>query len=227
MLVPNFPSQSRPLLLPLKVPPNSSEQGLSLLECLMAIIVIGLTAALITPPLFLATATRVQNRRAEQAMQLAQAEVDRVQTLVSRSEHIEESLPQDVQTDPGPPTTLSDANPYDQLAPTEARRIDVDGDGSTDYFLQSFRSGTQFSTGDDLRPTEFDLTVRVYAYFTDDLTGLQTAPASLILTSGQGSQRIRPLSAVSNRIVWSDISSNNALCNYHNQNPDPNEPGGC
>jgi len=58
-----------------------SESGLTLMECVVAIAVVALAGALITPPLFLAAATRVQNRRSEQALQIAQGEIDRIRTL--------------------------------------------------------------------------------------------------------------------------------------------------
>lgn len=71
----------------------STEAGLTLLECLIAIAVIGITASLILPPLFLSAGTRVQNRRAEQAFQLAQEEINRLQTLAANEQHQVARLP--------------------------------------------------------------------------------------------------------------------------------------
>jgi type II secretory pathway pseudopilin PulG len=68
-----------------------SQQGLTLIEGLIAIVVITITIVAITPPIFWATATRVQNQRAEQALSLAQGEIDRVRTIVERQE-IKENL---------------------------------------------------------------------------------------------------------------------------------------
>jgi type II secretory pathway pseudopilin PulG len=219
-------SHSRFLPLAGKYVSRRHEAGLSLLECLMAIIVIGLTAALITPALFIATATRVQNRRAEQALQLAQAEVERVQAMVSRSEHTLENLPQNFNGVVAAPTILVDALPDQPLDITQARKIDVDGNNTTDYFMQVFRTDTSQAEDEDgvLRPSDFNLTVRVYAFFTEDLPELQTQPASLFLTSGEGSQRTRPLAVLNNRIVWVDVKSNDSLCTYHVPN---STLGGC
>jgi type II secretory pathway pseudopilin PulG len=61
-----------------------SESGLTLIECLVAIIIVALTILAITPPILLATGTRVQSRRAEQSNQIAQAEIDRVRSLMER-----------------------------------------------------------------------------------------------------------------------------------------------
>lgn len=64
--------------------PKIEAQGFTLVESLMGILVISVVAITITPPIVLSTATRVQNRRAEQAMQLAQAEVDRIRVFVEQ-----------------------------------------------------------------------------------------------------------------------------------------------
>jgi len=80
--------------LPVVAPSNrSSESGVTLLECLIGIAVIAITATLILPPLFIASASRVQNRRAEQAFQIAQDEIDRIQTLVASGRHDPANLP--------------------------------------------------------------------------------------------------------------------------------------
>ena len=72
---------------------RSSEKGLTLLECLMAVTVMGLTISLVLPPLLIAAATRVQTRRAEQSLQIAQGEVDRIRNLVAINRHIIDALP--------------------------------------------------------------------------------------------------------------------------------------
>lgn len=71
----------------------STDAGITLLECLIAIAVVGITAGLILPPLFLSTGTRVQNRRAEQAFQLAQEEINRLQTMTANGNHRVRRLP--------------------------------------------------------------------------------------------------------------------------------------
>lgn len=209
---------------------SPTEQGLSLLECLMAIAVIGLTAAMITPPLFLAAATRVQNRRAEQSFQLAQGEVDRVQVLVALGQHTPARLPFAVTGQLGlvpAPTSLSTeldsvnatCNTYnDQSLPVSTgRRIDIDGDCQMDYFLQTFRSpGTISSTDPSSRLTEFKLGVRVYnALASNNLGQLQTEQASLQFTTGLGQQTTRPLSVLLTDVYWSDRSS--TLCRFNNR----------
>jgi prepilin-type N-terminal cleavage/methylation domain-containing protein len=63
---------------------RSSNSGFTLIESLVAIMVISITLVAITPPIFWATGTRVQNRRAEQALAIAQGEIDRVKAILER-----------------------------------------------------------------------------------------------------------------------------------------------
>lgn len=63
---------------------KSSGGGFTLIESLVAIIIISITVVAISPPIFWATGTRVQNRRAEQALSIAQATIDRVRAKVER-----------------------------------------------------------------------------------------------------------------------------------------------
>jgi len=72
---------------------QSSEAGLSLIECLVAIIIITLTVVSITPPIMLATATRIQARKADLARQIAQGEIDRIRMLVERGGYVATDLP--------------------------------------------------------------------------------------------------------------------------------------
>lgn len=63
---------------------KSSVAGFTLIESLVAIIIISITVVAISPPIFWATGTRVQNRRAEQALSIAQGTIDRVRSKVER-----------------------------------------------------------------------------------------------------------------------------------------------
>jgi type II secretory pathway pseudopilin PulG len=149
--------------------PNSTQQGLTIMECLVAIMLIGLTVAMVTPPLLIATATRVQNRRAEQAVKIAQDEVDRINTLVQQGLHQNDRLPAVANVTSG---SLKDVSPPSQLAAgliktsrqstsacppgsayssatrytnqplkvTDALPVDIDGDCQPEFFIQVFRT---------------------------------------------------------------------------------------
>jgi type II secretory pathway pseudopilin PulG len=96
---PNPPSPQGALRLALSLTQRLSasrrrpDQGLTLIEGLVAIIVIAVTIVSITPPIFWATGTRVQNRKVEQASQIAQGEIDRVRAIVERGGYALNQLP--------------------------------------------------------------------------------------------------------------------------------------
>ncbi|MEB3357311.1 MAG: prepilin-type N-terminal cleavage/methylation domain-containing protein [Synechococcales bacterium] len=231
---------------------NAPEQGLTLMECIVAIAVIAVTGAVIAPPLLLATATRLQNQRAEQALQIAQGEVDRIQTLVNRGAHKAGILPAVAglaaneslsdQDAPGSssgilksinPTATCSGTAYtgQQIAANKALEVDLNGDCRTDFIVQAFRWGDEYSaaetaipTAADRRPSEFELMVRVYAASAAGNFGnLGTAPASLQFTSGEGNQRERPLAVLSTRITWSD-RDDSLLCYHSSSNCTPTPP---
>jgi type II secretory pathway pseudopilin PulG len=162
--------------------PKSSEQGLSILECLIAVAVLGLTVGLVLPPLVIASATRVQTRRAEQALQLAQGEIDRIRVLVERNRHTPDRLPAvapagvSLEAVPGPGAAFNQlksasncASRYTNNAQIPANRallIDVDGDCQADFMMQTFRTqgATTLSEREDQRrPSDFHMGVRVYS----------------------------------------------------------------
>jgi type II secretory pathway pseudopilin PulG len=211
---------------------TSNEQGLSLLECLMAIAVILLTAAMITPPLFVATASRVQNRRAEQALQVAQGQIDRYQVLMAKGQNTPALLPAivagDITAAPAPTSAAqllrsvnSSCTSYDdrQIPVTQVLPVDLDGDCQADFLMQTFREAGRIPDSDNsaLRPsgrnraTAFRVGVRVYSFLANgNWPNLQTTQASLQLTNGQGSQRTRPLAVLYTTMYWSD--RNFSLC---------------
>lgn len=171
----------------------------------MAVAIIALTATMITPPLFIAAVSRVQQRRAEQAFQLAQGEVDRFRVLVARGQHLPARLPVAVggignnppptATDldgatPAPNTiapVLDTVNPAcpgtlyveQQLQPNEVRPTDVDGDCQADFYVQVFRTAGTVSrperSSGTRRPSRFLVGVRVYSFLAKDSLDAGTA----------------------------------------------------
>lgn len=219
---------------------RQSESGLTILEALVAIIMIAIVGAMITPPIILAVATRLQNQRTQQAYQLAQGEVDRVRGLVDNGEHTPDNLPAAIGNGPldgiDPPTGAidglqsvnGDEDSYqgDAIAANAALPVDVTGDGNANFLVQTFRTNgvTSASEAGGLnRPTSFSVAVRVYAVL-DDLdevpwAELETDEASIRFTSGDSDQRTNPLAVLYSNINWSDTSD--SLCEFQRPN------GGC
>lgn len=189
---------------------NHENQGFTLLESLVGILVITTVAVTITPPIVLSTATRVQNRRAEQAMQIAQGEVDRIRVFVEQGTYTNSTLP--------PFATGTVTNIAAVSAPTEvvdtralanatskAFKVDVDKDNNTDFYVQIFRDNNSKAivTGATSTIVAFQMGVRVYSKVAK-FGRLQTQPASLRLTTNSGNQEIRPLAVVYTTITRSD-----------------------
>ena len=245
MLVPISPQEPSPLLRQLLRRGQNSQQGLTIMECLVAIMLIGLTISMVTPPLLIATASRVQTRRGEQAQQLAQDEVDRINTMVQRGLHQSSLLPPDAANPAGlksvpiptafaavlKTTSTTCSTPrYSEQIPIPVNQVlpvDVDGDCNPDFFMQVFRNGSLYTTAEQLKvdatkrkPARFDLGVRVYSSLVSTngtlASGrLKTEPASLGLTIGQGQQATNPLSVIYKGISWGERSE--VLCQYATQ----------
>ena len=190
-----------------------SEQGLTLLETLVGILIITVVLAASTPPIIFATATRIQNRRAEQAMQLAQKEVDRVRLLVERDDSLNNQLPPAVATitdpdelkDVAAPTAICSSCTADSYASfTEVREDTENG-----FLIQVFREPgvveTDIRDPDPTPTTEnqviaFRMGVRIYSPVAKNtLTSggtLETEAASLQMTGSFGQQINRPLAVL-------------------------------
>ncbi|MBL1178606.1 type IV pilus modification PilV family protein [Pantanalinema sp. GBBB05] len=205
---------------------QTSDAGLSLIECLVAIVVISITVVAITPPIFLATATRIQSRRADQANQIAQGEIDRIRVIVERGNYATNELPA---ASTGTVTAIAAANAgtatsgpvlspancatrYPTTTPTPVStliRVDVDGDCTPEYVMQVFRTtGVAPSVSDP--PFSFDLGVRVYAYSPgESLPTLGTQRSSLVMGTGRRDSGVgirRPLAVLYSKLARNDSS---------------------
>jgi prepilin-type N-terminal cleavage/methylation domain-containing protein len=165
----------------------ASPTGFTLIESLVAVIVIAITVVSVIPPIFWATATRVQNRRVEQAVQLAQGEIDRVRNGIERQDFSLADLPPEVtgaavRPDPGAPTSIDPTRrrSVDPLCvqgladsgrppadPRAAIPVDTDGgdDCKAEFFIQVFRGQpvNLGSTTAGVVPDGMVVGVRVYS----------------------------------------------------------------
>lgn len=205
------------------------ESGLTLIECLVAIVVIALTTATIAPMMVFSVATRVQNQKTEQALQLAQAEIDRVRLIVEQGGDYGDDLLlvtlantyTSAANAPAPDAFVETAADADLIS--EARKIDIDSDGDTDFAIQTFRtegiSVAATTAGSTPVPVIFQMGVRVYdARAENNLGSLQREEAGLAFTSGEGDRGAQPLAVLYSEIsqgdrvgslcqIWDNISS--------------------
>ncbi|WOD38702.1 prepilin-type N-terminal cleavage/methylation domain-containing protein [Nodosilinea sp. E11] len=190
--------------------PKAPDQGLTLIECLVAIVMVALVSGAIAPTMVLSVATRVHSQKSEQALALAQSEIDRVRVAVERGGYTVAQLPpvavgvgdRNVAAVPAP-TNLNAANGNNVA---NAVGVDVTGDGTNDFLVQRYRTAGQDANG---VPVAFAMGVRVY-----DINAagtLTTAPASLVMTSNENGRRTRPLAVLHTTIATSD--QGDSLCN--------------
>lgn len=201
--------------------PTTAIAGFSLLEVLVAMIVASVAMVLITPPIFMVTAARVQQRRAQQSQQVAQAEMDRVRTTVERGVFTVDDLPVAVNsalnTIPAPTSvhgqlksTTQSCNAYtgDRLDSAVLLPVDVNGDCQSDFLLQSFR--TTGPAGTSVPVSGFRMMVRVYAdipQLRSNLGQLSVTPASLSFSSGVSGTARQPLTVLQSTIVRPDTGT--------------------
>lgn len=203
----------------------SSTAGLTLIECIVAIIMIGLSAAAVTPALVIAAATRVQSQKAEQAIQLAQGEIDRVRLLLEQGQFTVADLPPaaagnetlEALRDVGAPTSVQENSASFPNGVLVARSVDVGGNPGDDFIIQTWRSrGVQRSLADETVPVFFNIGVRVYdrqAFDSNAPGTLATdAPGSLGVVGGQGQRTTRPLAVIYASLGKGDMNS--SLCDY-------------
>ena len=198
----------------------ANNSGLTLLECLVAISVIGLASALIAPVMLFSVATRVQSQKAEQALQLAQLEIDSIRVEVERGDYktFIEGYPKTPESPGEISKTVAPTSSDSILSPTDAtvaKKVYVDEDKKDAFAVQVFRTGDDNAvSASDGTPMVFRVGVRVYD---DDAVrensgSLLTEKASLSFTSGEGQRGLRPLA-----VLYSDITSSDqdlSLCNY-------------
>ena len=198
---------------------QKTEEGLTLIECLLAILVVTVVLSFISPLMILSIATRLQNRRVEQAINIAQSEIDRIQVLMSQGVSVadEVNLPpasnNNVDQVAAPTTTINtiitrpNQSPY-AINTNQVRRLDADGDGDVDFLIQTFRdTGARYSQGiAGGQLAVFRMGVRIYASVAEDNLGsLETDLSGMTFTTDIGDQRTKPLALVYSEVSRSDL----------------------
>ncbi len=201
-----------------QVHPRKREAGLTLVECIVAIVVVGLVGAAIAPAMVVSVATRVQSQRAEQALQLAQAQVDRTRAFAERGALAYlNDIPTATASSPvavAGPTSLVGlaANAYYTDSPTKAFETTLNG---TRFGVQAFKAYVQTqSINGTNQLVGFKFGVRVYdaRAFQGASGPLSKEKASLGLTAGEGDRLSQPLA-----VLYSDIllaEQGQTLCTY-------------
>lgn len=208
-----------PFLPPKRSPaqPSAPDQGLTLIECLVAIVMVALVAGSIAPVMVISVASRVNSQKAEQALGLAQAEIERTRSLVEQGSYATANLPpigstassavkenEDISSVLGPNLSVTNSTNFAFTVP-----VDVNGDGTNDFRVQRFRSAG-YTPASASTPIAFNMGVRVYDISATGTGNLPTDVASLGLTSGTGERSQRPLAALYTTIAVGD--QDDSLC---------------
>jgi prepilin-type N-terminal cleavage/methylation domain-containing protein len=191
--------------------PTPQEQGLTLIECLVAIVMVALVAGSIAPVMIISVASRVNSQKAEQALGLAQAEIERTRTLVEQGNYTNANLPPvgnnasgvvpenaDISSVLGPDLSVTNSTSFAFTVP-----VDINSDGRNDFRVQRFRSAG-YTTGAASTPVAFTMGVRVYDAQVTGTGNLPTDEASIGPTGGTGERTQRPLAALYTTIAVGD-----------------------
>lgn len=200
---------------------KSTEEGLTLIESLAAIVIFGLAVVAISPPIALSLAARVRAHRAEQALNLAQGEIDRVRLLVEQGN---QGFDPDVFTDLLPPkgedgdvpTSRVNCSPHPLADDAKkACEVDIDGNGTIenmDFIVQTFRTANQCEDANIKKinvkiPVGFKMVVRVYTVASFDSNPVLSPQQGSLAFSGATTSGPTPLAVLSSTLVRSDLAS--------------------
>lgn len=199
---------------------QSTEPGLTLVECLAAIVIFSLTIVAITPPIMLAMASRVRSFHTQQAMHLAQGEIDRVrleteegknnQSLSDRLPPDAGDIPPEDVEPPGSAIDCSDTNGVPD-SPTQGCQVDINNDDISDFVVQTFRTNTQVFSEKNDTPVGFNMGIRVYTQGAmDNNNELGTEAASKGL-SAASTNSAAPLVVIYTPIVRPDLNNSASI----------------
>jgi len=191
---------------PYQISSKSGESGFTIIESLIALVVVSVLMVAVAPVVVFSAATRVQSKRIELATQAAKTYIEGVRTGA-----IDAPV-----NDSGVPTVGSltcNANAYCTVPASPANNlycIDEDGGGCTlgsnkDFIIQAFRDSADADAG-------YVLAVRVYRADGFQNDGALTQGSKQSTISGGLGDRKAPLVEINTEIT-SDSDSFSDLCN--------------
>ncbi|MBD2196492.1 MULTISPECIES: hormogonium polysaccharide secretion pseudopilin HpsB [Calothrix] len=209
------------MMLKYPIPPTSRESGFTIIESLIAMVVVAILMVAIAPVIVFSTATRVQSRRIELATQAAKTYIEGVRTgaiLVDNAAlQVDTTTYTSINAFPAPAVGALTCSNNSYCSAPAANLYCIDGDNngscttnnSKDFVIQAFR----YNKNSTNPTTGYLLGVRVYRAdgFTND-GSLQKAPAKQKTVTGGLGERKTPLVEMISEIS-SQTGSFNDLCN--------------
>ncbi|MEG4201867.1 prepilin-type N-terminal cleavage/methylation domain-containing protein [Microcoleus sp. Pol12A5] len=151
--------------------PQSRDGGYTIIESLVAMIVVSVLMIAIAPVMAFSVATRVQARRIELATQAARTYIDALRTGASQS-------PNQTYTDPLE-VPLAPANNNNLYCFKSEQTSDACGISKKDFYVQGIRSSGN-------KPTETGYSLKVRVYRADAPFGSLTTGQQSVANSGLG-----------------------------------------
>ncbi len=183
------------------------DSGFTLIESLVAIVVVAALVAGLTPFILYAVASRVQARRADVAVQAARAYIDGVQSGKI-------PIPDSSNTGTSVRSLSSIPAPTISIVAAQLIRVDTDGNGRTndlnDVVIQAIRNGDNTTSTSTTAQRSaafrrgFGMVVRVYRSdaFSSDATGYVIGTLSTVPNSfGAASSPTTPLVVMSSEVA--------------------------
>lgn len=209
---------------------STSDKGFTLIETLMAMLITTAILSMVASIFLISTASRVQTLQAERAIDIAQGEIDRVQTYVASGVKGTDTTGKVPPVTTGNLTSVSAptqiVNQRSELTAGKAIKLDADNDGKKDFLIQLFRdTGVTFGSGSAANGelAFFRMGVRVYSLSAESNVGsLQTELASVGFTQGLIDEKEKPLAVLYTEIIRGDSKlSLNQYKQYLSPSPSP------
>ncbi|WKT83246.1 MULTISPECIES: hypothetical protein [unclassified Thermosynechococcus] len=196
--------------------PQPANGGLTLVECLIAILVVNLSVAMLAAPLLLVAATRLRNDRINQATEIARGELDRLRVMMEQGIDIRADshslLP------PASTVGASVSNPSvlsRQAPPTSLTSCDLPSNATTacERQLNNARFGVQIYRGTMItdaarRVLAYPVQVRVYSAaalpMESEMNPDPIEPEPVMMTSSIVGAERRPLAVLTTVLLRSD-----------------------
>ncbi|BAY51850.1 hypothetical protein NIES2134_105550 [Thermostichus vulcanus NIES-2134] len=201
----------------------TAHRGLTLVECVIAILVVNLALAMLAAPLALIAATRLRNDRINQATEIARGEIDRLRVMMEQGINIHSSSTSLLPPASSVAATLGNAAALStQLPPTGATPIlncilPPNPTTACERQLNNTRFGVQIYRGSLVTNSSglvlgYPVQVRVYSAESlpvpiDAVSiGQPIEPATAMITSGGPESERRPLAVLTTEIVRADAA---------------------
>ncbi len=165
---------------------DSRDGGYTIIESLVAMIVVSVLMIAIAPVMAFSVATRVQARRVEQATQAATAYINALRVGAIKPGNLSPT------PFPAEDTSVPPAAPAPPQSPTALYCVDLDKDGgcndNKDFYIQGFWRNAANNATTDPTTTGYELTVRVYRsdVFSSSSPGTIKTEQQSVANSGLG-----------------------------------------